>query len=537
MTVTAVDVARAVVAVSIVVSTPLLLRALGRGRAVRVALVAGIPAGASMALEPGALAVAAVVPYAFVCTWCAATAAGQVVARGLRPVSELVASLALVYLAGAVVWLVAHRAGHALLGYPPLWVLLTTAHFHVAGAYLTGIAALRARDRSRLAAGIALIVAIGIPLTALGIDGPRWLETSAALATTLGGIGVAVLSIRSREPLQVIAGGSLLAAMVLAGMYALRGHVAVFTIAGLDPLTSMAVTHGILDGVGFALVALAALALAPPPPPPPFAPPFSRLRAGLRIGADCFAARGLERTPSPSPRGLVDALDELAHPSLAPARIAPAIRAFYERTHDHSLVVRPHWRAGFRGGARLWARIARRLGQLQLPVTAERGDEGITSRIVAIDPAADGRPSPRAWIRTFADGRAMYVAAYATHVTAGTAYMNIAFPLPGGHLASILRLDHLPTGGDTGAVILSTRIGGDAGIWLCLRLFGRVVPVRLPLAETIAVWTRDDPAAPDELRALAPVAATTIARHDLWLCGLHYLTLDYAMTPLPASPA
>jgi hypothetical protein len=319
--------------------------------------------------------------------------------------------------------------------------------------------------------------------------------------------------------------------MLLAATYALRGHVPAFTVAGLDPLTSMAVTHGILVGAGFALAALAAFALAP----------FSSLRAGLRIGADFFATRGLERTPSPAPRGLVDALDELAHLGLAPAPVAPAIRAFYERTHDHALIVRPRWRAGFRTAARLWARVARRIGQLQLPVDAERGDEGITSRIVAIAAAADGRPAPRAWIRTFADGRAMYVAAYATHVTAGTAYMNIAFPLPGGHLASILRLDHLLTGaeigGDTGAVILSTRTGGDAGIWLCLRLFGRVVPVRLPLAETIAVWTRDDPAAPDELRALAPAAATTIARHDLWLCGLHYLTLDYAMTPLPASPA
>ncbi|MBZ0231694.1 MAG: hypothetical protein K8M05_05040, partial [Deltaproteobacteria bacterium] len=158
----------------------------------------------------------------------------------------------------------------------------------------------------------------------------------------------------------------------------------------------------------------------------------------------------------------------------------------------------------------------------------------ITSRIVAIEPTEDGRPSPRAWIRTFADGRAMYVAAYATHVTAATAYMNIAFPLPGGHLASILRLDNVA--GTDGGVVLSTRTGGDAGIWLCARAFGRTWPLRLPLAETIAVWTRDDPAAPAELRALAPPGATSIARHDLWLCGVHYLTLDYAMTPLTPMP-
>ena len=515
------DVAQAVVAVA-VVGVPVVLRD-------RVAIAAGVLAASSFLFSPGALATALVAPYALFCAWVAAAAALRIAARGLRPASVLVANLAQVYLGGAAVWLVAHRAGHALLGYPPLWVLLTAAHFHVAGFYLTSIAALHRH-------AVAVLVALAIPLTAAGIHGPRWLETSAALATTAGAMGVALLALRTRRPLHVLSGLLLLGGMALAGAYALRAHVPAFTIAGLDPLSSMVVTHAVANTAAVAL-ALLAFTLAPPPPLAPFAPPFSRLAAGLHVGARFFADRGLERTPSPPsapPRGLVDALDELAHPGNTPAAVAPAIRAFYERTHDHALVVRPRWRAGFRTGARLFARLARRTGQLQLPVTAERGDEGITSRIVAIEPTEDGRPSPRAWIRTFADGRAMYVAAYATHVTAATAYMNIAFPLPGGHLASILRLDNVA--GTDGGVVLSTRTGGDAGIWLCARAFGRTWPLRLPLAETIAVWTRDDPAAPAELRALAPPGATSIARHDLWLCGVHYLTLDYAMTPLTPMP-
>jgi hypothetical protein len=73
-------------------------------------------------------------------------------------------------------------------------------------------------------------------------------------------------------------------------------------------------------------------------------------------------------------------------------------------------------------------------------------------------------------------------------------------------------------------VSVSTRLGGDCGIWLTV--LG--VPIRLPLSETIDVWTVDDPAAPAELRAWA-TGLTTIARHDLWLFGIHYLTLEYAM--------
>jgi hypothetical protein len=97
--------------------------------------------------------------------------------------------------------------------------------------------------------------------------------------------------------------------------------------------------------------------------------------------------------------------------------------------------------------------------------------------------------------------------------------MNIAFPLPGGHLSSVLRM--VPRGA---GVSVSTRLGGDCGIWLTV--LG--VPIRLPLSETIDVWTVDDPAAPAELRAWA-TGLTTIARHDLWLFGIHYLTLEYAM--------
>ena len=75
---------------------------------------------------------------------------------------------------------------------------------------------------------------------------------------------------------------------------------------------------------------------------------------------------------------------------------------------------------------------------------------------------------------------------------------------------------------------VSTRAGGDCGIWLVLRMFGRPVPIRMPMSEELDVWTIDDPAVPGELRMWG-AGYTTVAIHKLWLFGVHFLTLHYAM--------
>jgi hypothetical protein len=295
----------------------------------------------------------------------------------------------------------------------------------------------------------------------------------------------------------------------------------------------MALSHGLLDLLGFAACGLLAWTLAPPPPLPP-PPPFSRLTSRGRTGTRYFADRGLEladyRTGARPPQGLVDALEELAHPGFDPAAVAPAVRAFYERTAEHELRVWPAWRRGFRLGARLWAAVARRLDQLQLPLADERADDPLGSRIVALDDRRDGRPGARGWIRSYAaDGRALYVSAYATHRSGDLRYMNIAFPLPFANLASILRMDPL----DGGAICVTTidRPGqpGDAGIWLVLRAGRWQLPVRLPMNESVSVWATGQPGLPAELAARAPADAVAMARHDLWLFGVRFLTLIYVI--------
>jgi hypothetical protein len=506
------------VAVMTAVLTPLALAVAGVPRWLRLAAwPAGVLAAIGLVVveEPGTAAVLTVVPYA-----CVAVAAGAI--GGLRlvarhgPASRIALSVGLVFLPAATLWLVSARAGYPLLGYEPFWVLLTAAHFHVAGMYLLVVLGRVTFERGRLAAAIAIACVLSVPLTAAGIYGPRWLEVAAAVGMAASAFGGGVLLLLAPRLALRIAGAVLLISMPLAGAFALRDHGTTFSVFGLDPLGSMLVSHGALNTLVFALIALVALARTPPPAILVGAPPLSHLGGGFTIGPTFLASRGLERE---STSGLFDQLADLAHAGLDPAQVAPAIRAFYERTADHEMIVTPRWRAGFRTGGRLWARIARRLGQLQLPVRVTDDREGITSRVVAVDADADGRHAPRSWIRTFPDGRALYVAVYSTHEADARRYMNIAFPLPGGNLTSILRMDARGRG-----VRVSTRVGGDAGIWLVLG----GVAIRTPMSEELDVWTADDPDLPPELRTWAE-GYTTVAIHKLWLFGVHFLTLHYAM--------
>jgi hypothetical protein len=192
------------------------------------------------------------------------------------------------------------------------------------------------------------------------------------------------------------------------------------------------------------------------------------------------------------------------------------------------LVVVPKWSALFALPARIIAFFARAVGQLALPIEPET--RPIAGRLVALDPEVDGRASPRGWVRTYADGRAMYVAAYARHRHRGVSYMNIAMPVPFGNLSSVLRMDPVRIDGEEElAVVLSSKKPkhkpSDAGIWFVSRIFGAV---RMPLDEAISVRpaTRDSKDLP---------GATLEARHEMWFLGMRYLTLEYSIRPIPGA--
>ena len=234
--------------------TPWALRAALTGRLPLVAFVTGAIAAASMWMAPGTWSVVLVAPYAITCA-----VAGVIGARRLRapwPPAELAQHMALVVLAAAAVWLVAYRAGYPLLDYPPLWVLLTAAHFHVAGCYLPLVIGMVAKGA--LAQAIALGCVLGLPLTAIGILVTGPIETIAAMVMAVSAFGAAIVLLTRTTGLLRLSGIPLAAGMVLAMLYALRGFGTAIMIGTLDPLSSMIVSHAVLDTV-FAALALIAL--------------------------------------------------------------------------------------------------------------------------------------------------------------------------------------------------------------------------------------------------------------------------------------
>ncbi len=233
----------------------------------RAAWPAGALAGLGLLLvdEPGAVAVLTVGPYAIVAILVGAVGARRLLARH-RPASRVTLSIGLVFIPAGTAWLVAARAGHELLGYAPFWVLLTAAHFHVAGAYLLIVLGRVTFARGPLASAIALACALAVPLTAAGIYGPRWLEVSAAVTMATAAFGGGVLLVLTPGLGLRLAGAALLLSMPLAAGFALRDHGGSPAVLGLDPLASMMISHGALNTMVFALLALGALARTPPPP-------------------------------------------------------------------------------------------------------------------------------------------------------------------------------------------------------------------------------------------------------------------------------
>jgi hypothetical protein len=250
------------------------------------------------------------------------------------------------------------------------------------------------------------------------------------------------------------------------------------------------------------------------------------------VGPNYFQQLNAVSGTKPEPHGLVDDLDLYRRADFDPDLVHADVRDFYERTDMYGLLVRPRWRRGFRLGGLLARTVGRLVGQMCLPVNAERREDRIETRMLSVEDSIDGRENVRAWIRTYEGTKsAMYVAAYSTHTLGGNTYMNIAFPYPGGNVSSILHMSCLgeEKGGARG-IILSTlaraHAGGDQGVYFA----NRFLPVRLPINETITVWAAEKKDAPYSV-AITTANVRVLARHEMWLCGLKFLELDYEIFP------
>ena len=221
---------------------------------------------------------------------------------------------------------------------------------------------------------------------------------------------------------------------------------------------------------------------------------------------------------------------DLANPRLDVARVHPAVAVFFEDTASLDLRIRSRWRFPFSIAWWLARPILRWIGQLTLP--RERGH--IATTVFALDPERDGRADVRAVVREYVDGSAvMQVVAYATWERAGTRYMSAAFPLPGGHIMGILRLDAIGEDADGRLAVALTSTkhdGDDAGIWYALGSSGFALPI--PLGERLALWAPEMECAPKDIDADVRVGATIVGRHEQRLFGVRLVTHDYGFRPL-----
>ncbi len=466
------------------------------------------------------------------------------VSRPSLCIEEVGIDAGLIYVGIGGLWILGSRLGVRPLEFNEIIVLLTAIHFHYAGLSALIIAGLTGRflvgkvpstrwTVYRLAIGGMIL---GITLLAAGITFSPTIEIGAAflLAASLLMISFFIVTVivpqasrRLAQILFLLSAGSVVLSMILACLYAYEE----FTQKLIMGIPYMARTHGIANAFGFVLCGLLGfLLLEPPSRAPRLGIPFSRLKSRRYIGPDYFSRMQPASASGNEPCGLVDNLDTFQRSDFDPSQVSPEIRSFYEQTDKYDLVVQPRWTTGFQWSGRIYRRLARRMGQMCLPVS-RLGSELVKSQILPIDNRWDGRNNVRAWVRTYAaSGEPVYVAAYSTHSEGSQTYMNIAFPLPWGNITSILRLDPIPTGrpGDDGLVLttLSHRASmGDQGVYF----MNQLLPIRLPINETIRVWPATAADSPID-RDKEP-QATVVARHEMWIFGIKFLTLDYLLFP------
>ncbi|MGL4821313.1 MAG: YndJ family transporter, partial [Bacilli bacterium] len=281
----------------------------------------------------------------------------------------------------------------------------------------------------------------------------------------------------------------------------------------LVSIPMMIAYHGMMNAFGFVTLGILGWWLvAPVMHVNHYGIPFSRLFGRSRIGADFFQPythRGVVV------EGLVDCFQNLGHDDFNSLAVDGAIQQFYENPLRYRLVSRTVWKRGFVRLSRLYKLCSSRMQQLDLPINGETGSLEVDSVVVAVDSVADGREAVRAWIRTVkGTSRAVFVAAYSTHVHDGEVYLNIALPLPFGQMTGILRFQNATVGDSEGLILTSeSRRGGkrDEGLYIVTRL----VKFRLPLNERFTVWVDSDD------------SSVIRATHQMWVAGKKFLVIDY----------
>ncbi|MEE8601845.1 YndJ family transporter [Euzebya tangerina] len=257
---------------------PLALRLTGHPSTGRQAVLLALLAAPSLLLPPSPWAVLLAVPWVVLAgaTTVQATAATIRDLRG-RPepharegllvtgAAAVAATSAPAYWTVGAAWLVLDRAAADPLAVGPAIVTLTAIHFHYAGfasiAILAATTRLRAGARSRALALATIGVVLGSPLVAIGFAVYRPAQIAGAVVLTLSlwlwavAAGPVRTSDRSRRALWALSRCSVFVGMPLATWWAIGSVTGVWA----PTIPTMALTHGVVQGVGFVLCALLVL--------------------------------------------------------------------------------------------------------------------------------------------------------------------------------------------------------------------------------------------------------------------------------------
>jgi hypothetical protein len=248
--------------------------------------------------------------------------------------------------------------------------------------------------------------------------------------------------------------------------------------------------------------------------------PLSPLHGESPVGPDWPDRHGLRGDPV---AGEVDDLAMFARPRFDPDDIHPDVRALYERTAEFGMTLDAVWHHPFRLGARLATRWTSRVEQLNLP--GPGGDpKRVTSDLAelsAFAAAEDPRDDPRLWVRTDRDtGAGVFVAVYAAHGDDAERFVNVAVPLPGANLSTVLRVAHHRDG-----LELTTDCPGGG-----LYLHTGAGAFRLPASQRFRVLPARDSAGLATPEGVARYDAAVVADQRIRLLGLPLVTVRYAAT-------
>ena len=264
--------------------------------------------------------------------------------------------------------------------------------------------------------------------------------------------------------------------------------------------------------------------------------PLSPVSSDWHVGPKFVEREGLATGAEPA--GEVADVAHFAGDSFDPERPHPEVRRFYERTADYEMRYRTHWHRPFRTGAALASRLTSRIEQLNLPGPGDDAWHRLESRFLDISepgsvdiddaPETPAREDVRAWVRTDPEtDEAVFVALYATHHRDSEGFANVAVPVPGGGVDTVLRPENLAVSGVDGAgaaadgvddaegtgIRLSTESAGDPGLFLRTPLGA----FEAPAGQSFEVWPVGEGENGPDLRAT----------HEMWLCGRTFLTVEY----------